>query len=29
MGWGNTAPVTSPNDGIQFIRLHSRDGKLR
>jgi hypothetical protein len=22
------APVTSPNDGVQFIRLHSRDGKL-
>jgi hypothetical protein len=25
---GNTTPVTSPNDGVQFIRLHSRDGKL-
>ena len=23
-----TTPVTSSNDGIQFVRLHSRDGKL-
>ena len=29
MGRRSTAPVTSPNDGVQFIgRLHSRDGKL-
>ncbi len=28
MGRGSTAPFTSPNDGVQFIRLHSRDGKL-
>ena len=30
--WGgavpHTTPVTSQNDGVQFIRLHSRDGKL-
>ncbi len=26
---GSTAPVTSPNNGVQFIRLHSRNGKLR
>jgi hypothetical protein len=27
--WGGTVPhVTSPNDGVQFIRLHSRDGKF-
>jgi hypothetical protein len=28
MGRGSTAPVTSPINGVQFIRLHSRDGKL-
>ena len=28
MGRRSTASVTSPNDGLQFIRLHSRDGKL-
>ena len=28
MGRGSTASVTSPNDGVQFIRLHSRDGKF-
>ena len=28
MGRGSTAPVTSPNDGVLFIRLHSRNGKL-
>jgi hypothetical protein len=28
MGRGSTTPFTSPNDGIQFVRLHSRDGKL-
>jgi hypothetical protein len=28
MGRDSTAPVTGPNDGVQFIRLHSRDGKL-
>ena len=29
MGRGGTAPVTGPNDGVRFIRLHARDGKLR
>jgi hypothetical protein len=29
MGRGSTTPVTSPNDGVQFVRMHSRDGKLR
>ncbi len=28
MGRGSTTPVASPNDGVLFIRLHSRDGKL-
>ncbi len=28
MGRGSTTPVTSQNDGVQFIRLHSRDGKF-
>ena len=28
MGRDSTAPVTIPNDDIQFIRLHLRDGKL-
>ncbi len=28
MGRGSTAPVTSPNDGVLFIRLHSGDGEL-
>jgi hypothetical protein len=28
MGRGSATPVTSPNDGVQFVRLHSRDRKL-
>ncbi len=28
MGRGTPTPVTSPNDGVQFIRLHTCDGKL-
>jgi len=27
MGGGSTTPVTSQNDGIQFVRSDSRDGK--
>jgi hypothetical protein len=28
MGRGSAAPVTGPNDGVLFIRVHSPDGKL-
>ncbi len=28
MGRHSITPITSPNDGVLFVRLHTRDGKF-